>query len=75
MHVDRLGYVLVDVAVQRSVRAQKPFVLFYPHSSAAECVKALAERILTGRPMRVSSGGAVGFVRRVLASVGRRYDG
>jgi flagellar biosynthesis protein FlhG len=75
MHVDRLGYVLVDVAVQRAVRAQKPFVLLYPHSSAAECVKALADRMLTGRPMRVSSGGAAGFVRRVLASVGRRYDG
>ena len=75
VHVDRLGYVFVDVAVQRAVRAQKPFLLLYPHSSAAECVKALADRMLTGRPMRVSSGGAAGFVRRVLASVGRRYDG
>jgi flagellar biosynthesis protein FlhG len=75
MHVDRLGYMLVDVAVQRAVRAQKPFVLLYPHSVAAECVKAAADRLVTGRPMRVSSGGAAGFIRRVLASVGRRYDG
>lgn len=73
--VDDLGYVLVDVAVQRSVRAQKPFVLLYPHSSASECIKAVAKRLMTGRSGSVAPSGIAGFVRRILSSVGRRYGG
>jgi flagellar biosynthesis protein FlhG len=75
VYVEKLGYVLVDVAVQRSVRAQKPFVLLYPHSAASECIRALAQRFITGRSMCVAPGGVAGFVKRILTAVGRRYDG
>jgi len=75
VYVDKLGYVFADVAVQKSVRAQKPFVLLYPHSSASECIKALAQRLATGRPVRAAPSGIAGFVTRMLSAVGRRYDG
>lgn len=39
------GYVVADVAVQQSVRRRVPFVLEYPHSAAAQCVRAWANRI------------------------------
>lgn len=73
VHVDNLGYVLVDVAVQRSVRAQKPFVLLYPHSSASECIRAAARRLVTGRSSPVAPSGIAGFIRRMLSAIGGRY--
>jgi len=39
------GYVLADVAVQQAVRKRAPFVLQYPNSGAAQCVRAWANRI------------------------------
>ena len=39
------GYVLQDVAVQQAVRKRAPFVLQYPNSGAAQCVRAWANRI------------------------------
>ena len=39
------GYVVTDTAVQQAVRKRAPFVLQYPHSAAAQCVQAWANRI------------------------------
>jgi flagellar biosynthesis protein FlhG len=39
------GYVVADAAVQQAVRKRAPFVLQYPHSAAAQCIHAWANRI------------------------------
>ena len=39
------GYVVADAAVQQAVRKRAPFVVQYPHSAAAQCVHAWANRI------------------------------
>lgn len=39
------GYVVSDTAVQQAVRKRAPFVVQYPHSAAAACVQAWANRI------------------------------
>jgi flagellar biosynthesis protein FlhG len=39
------GYVVADAAVQQAVRKRAPFVLQYPHSAAAQCVQAWANRM------------------------------
>lgn len=63
--VDRLGYVLRDAAVGRSVMARTPFVVAEPGSAAAECVRNLAARLCGGaaRPR--------GFVERVFSLLRR----
>jgi flagellar biosynthesis protein FlhG len=44
-HVQMLGSIPRDRAVQKSVRAQKPFLLEYPDSPAARAVLAIASRL------------------------------
>lgn len=44
-HVEMLGQIPRDRAVQKSVRAQKPFSLEFPDSPAAQAVLAIASKI------------------------------
>ncbi len=55
------GYILLDPAVNRAVRAQKPFVLAEPNASSSLCIQRLAHKL--DRSLR--SAGAGGFLRRV----------
>ena len=56
MQIDCLGYVFEDSAVMRSVRKQTPFLAAQPGSTAARCVQALANSLLSGRRMRGKQG-------------------
>jgi flagellar biosynthesis protein FlhG len=39
------GYVIADTAVVQAVRKRSPFVVEYPHSGAAQCINAWANRM------------------------------
>lgn len=43
--VERLGYIMEDSLVGQAVQQQKPFVVSYPHSKAAECLCHLRNRL------------------------------
>jgi flagellar biosynthesis protein FlhG len=63
VRVAPLGYVFCDGHVGRAVQRQEPFLLAYPHSQAAWCVKRVAMRVLEGAdgPMKPRFG----FFRRM----------
>ena len=41
-----MGHILTDAAVSDAVSAQQPLIFKYPRSSAAQCINALASKIL-----------------------------
>lgn len=60
------GYVLTDPAVGQAVRKRMPFVQAYPHSGAAQCMTAWANRM--DHHAEIASGSAKsGFFRRLAA--------
>ena len=59
------GYVLADVAVQQAVRKRAPFVLKYPNSAAAQCVRAWANRMDHHVDVTVSRDQSQGFFARL----------
>jgi flagellar biosynthesis protein FlhG len=59
------GYVVADAAVQQAVRKRAPFVLQYPHSAAAQCVQAWANRMDHHVDIATPVGGKPGFFARL----------
>ncbi|HHV61057.1 MAG TPA: MinD/ParA family protein [Firmicutes bacterium] len=74
------GYIPTDTLVRRAVMRQEPFIVAYPQSEAARCIRAIARSLVPpGDPAfpasRVGVPGAVrpreglaGFLRRILGS-------
>ncbi len=58
LHIDIgcLGYVFDDHAVRQAVRHQRPFMAAAPKAMASTCVRALADKLLYGREMKVKRG-------------------
>jgi flagellar biosynthesis protein FlhG len=62
--VERLGYVVKDDAVSRSVRVRGPVVVCEPRSSAAACIRNLSARLALGTA-QVPADGFLDRVRRL----------
>jgi flagellar biosynthesis protein FlhG len=62
--VGLLGYVFCDGHVGRAVYRQEPFLLAYPHSQAAWCVKRLVSAVLEGPQAQTRT--PLGFFQRVV---------
>lgn len=54
--VESLGFVFDDLAVPKSVRNQKPFIVGYPKSKASTCVQMIADRIANRETNQSGSG-------------------
>ncbi len=63
--VEDLGFVFDDMAVPKSVRNQKPFIVGYPKSKASVCVSLIADRIINRETPNPESSGLAGFVRNL----------
>jgi flagellar biosynthesis protein FlhG len=52
LHLDLtpLGIVVQDPRVVDAIKAQEPFILRYPQSNAAQCIRHIAENLLKHRP-------------------------
>ena len=68
LEVENLGYVLADDSVRDSVRARRPVLLAAPRSTAAVCVRALAERVLGSSIPRERA--QKGFLHRFAEAIG-----
>ncbi len=66
-YVEKLGYVLTDSRVGAAVRQRRPFLLAYPSSPAAECVRSIARRMVAARPGEIVEE-RPGFLRRLWAA-------
>ena len=64
MPLDCVGYIFEDSAVMKAVRQQQPFLAAHPGSTAARCIKGLADSILYGSKMTVKRGWK-GFLRQI----------
>ena len=64
-HVEMLGMIPRDRAVQLAVRAQKPFSLEYPNSPASQAVLAIASKISQVNMAPSGSGGMKAFLERL----------
>ncbi|MBU0566509.1 MinD/ParA family protein [bacterium] len=45
VHIEKLGYVLEDPLVGKSIREQTPFILKHPTSKAASCIKHIRNKL------------------------------
>ncbi len=66
--VENLGFVFDDIAVPKSVRSQKPFIVSYPKCKASVCVNIIADKIANREPGVYENGGISGFVKKLFAS-------
>jgi flagellar biosynthesis protein FlhG len=67
VHLDYLGALPFDESVHKAVKKQKPFVLAYPESVAANSMKELAQKV-TGWSFKSSLGGNTSFFLERLVS-------
>jgi flagellar biosynthesis protein FlhG len=51
--VEQLGYLYDDIAVSKSVKAQRPFILNYPNSLVSQGVDSIASRIINEQTCEV----------------------
>jgi len=65
IEVDYLGYILQDDQVRWATRRKRPLLLEFPKSPAAQCVRALGEKILGEEP----GGRARGFFKRFASAI------
>ncbi|MBF0472962.1 MAG: MinD/ParA family protein [Nitrospirae bacterium] len=66
--LDYLGYIPFDEAVRKAVMTQKPFVLAFPESKAAEKINELAKIISSQSEINVKGTVQI-FIRRLLNAV------
>jgi len=64
--VEELGFVYEDLYVPKSVRNQKPFIVSYPNSKAAGCVKVIADRINNKLVENEKGTGITSFIKNLL---------
>jgi len=70
LKLNKLGYILYDEIIIKSVKQQKPFCLSYPRSQAARNVFALADTLMYGIKSTDNALGARGFFQKVLSFFG-----
>jgi flagellar biosynthesis protein FlhG len=56
LEMEELGYVLFDQQVSRAVKAQTPFIIGYPKSTAARNIENIAWKLLDIKPETTGSG-------------------
>jgi len=66
--VENLGFVFDDIAVPKSVRNQKPFIVSYPKSKASVCVSIIADRIINKETENGKASGLPGFFKNLFRS-------
>jgi len=68
-----IGHILSDEAVSLAVKRQKPYIIAYPNSRPADCIRAIADTIVNGKaaqqPVR---GGIRNFFKRMSSFVSGR---
>lgn len=65
----KLGYILYDDTVTKSVKMQKPFSLYNPKCIAARNISDVAEKLFS-HPVSEGSSGAKGFISKLLSFFG-----
>lgn len=70
LKLNKLGYILYDDTIVKSVKLQKPFCLSHPRSQAARSVFALADTLVDNSRGLEEMLGARGFIQRVLSFFG-----
>jgi flagellar biosynthesis protein FlhG len=65
----KLGYILYDDAVPKSVKIQKPFSLHNPRCTASKNINEIAGRLFA-RPNTENNSGAKGFISKLLSFFG-----
>ena len=65
----KLGYILYDDNVTKSVKLQKPFSLVNPRCQAAKNITEIAEKLFLDKP-HDETGGARGFISKLLSFFG-----
>ncbi|MCX7817076.1 MAG: MinD/ParA family protein [Syntrophales bacterium] len=70
VHVDFLGYIVVDDNFKEAVKRQKALVEIFPHSPASRCLQEIAEKICT-ETVEYDDEGLLSFFNE--AFVGHEY--
>ncbi len=65
----KLGYILYDDTVTKSVKMQKPFSLYNPKCQAAKNIGEIAEKLFS-HPAPEGTAGAKGFISKLLSFFG-----
>lgn len=65
LDIENLGFILDDPLVSKAVKSQEAFLLKYPKSSAAQCVKRLAAQLVTDQPSQPEPSGIKAFFGRI----------
>jgi len=65
----KLGYILYDENVTKSVKIQKPFSMVNPKCQAAKNITEIAEKLFLDKP-RDETDGAKGFISKLLSFFG-----
>ena len=75
LKLQKLGYILSDGVVPKSVKQQQPFILRYPGSQASNSVRRIAESLISvqqGADVKKNAG-ITGFVRRITRVFNMHY--
>ena len=70
LKLNKLGYILYDDTVMKSVKQQKPFCLSHPRSQVARSVFEIADALVYNGQRAEQTVGARGFMQRVLSFFG-----
>ena len=67
MRLQKLGYILSDNSVVRSVKQQQPFVIGYPRSQASSSIRRIAQSLASSHQGAALKEGAgiAGFLRKI----------
>lgn len=65
LNIENLGFILDDPLVSKAVKSQEAFLLKYPKSPAAQCVKRLAAQLVTDQPSHAEPSGIKAFFGRI----------
>lgn len=71
VHVDFLGYILVDDNFKEAVRRQRALMQIFPHSPASRCLQEIAERICT-ETVEYDDKGLLSFFNETIIGHGYR---
>ncbi|HBC73623.1 MAG TPA: ATP-binding protein [Candidatus Wallbacteria bacterium] len=76
--IENMGYIFEDRVVPMAVKAQSPYILASPGSSAAECVEAIARKMLNIDTDKTGANSAVdkikGGVRSFFYRIGELFN-
>lgn len=66
----KMGYILYDENVTKSVKMQKPFCLYNPKCQAAKNIEEIADKLLF-KNTKSADYGASGFISKLLSFIGK----